>query len=1048
MTKMYDVFVDMVEHSTLINPSDKSKVDIWIAKDEAEAKAQFDNIRSHGGINFLGMEKFKPGAGEFTVATMHNRYPRTRPNDVTYLSLKGFLNKQMGNALIANPYDVLNVFEGDYDVDRGDYYFMQTKTMADHVVKNMNNRWVQGIEPNPSDDNAVKLTLAQNDPFNESRLFERAIANSLVHSKARGIGQTMPRLLNHMSHLSIKATPKMIKEDPELKSLDAKLGGKLAGKHIFIDRPASPLFPQRRIIVLDYDGNNTHHRLALEAQTMLDAGAKETTVFSDIKHWKNETLFGEDINTMSTMSDFKTGFDVQKISNGEIGRPRVFRKFYIERDKITEDALNVVEKELIKEVMSNHGRFLQLIPGVFEKTGERKSPSYEQIWDRSETYFNFFQNIGRSLYYRLKNNRAIKQDPNGIKQLNSMFGPDRFVKLAKRWKYEEVGINERTGLMDYVLTKKAEKQGEKFNKRDFYMRNSRDPWSVEGRQNYRDLHRKMYEGESGHVVDRIFHRIYQNDIFADKIIEPKLTGDERTELDDHIARFMYEGDLSTADQRTAAMNTYVQNVKGTVAEVNRQTRMIPKLKRQWAKIKRMKETLTFDADMKQSLLDGINLSIKTIENDYGSFLTKSYWLKRAGKDIGPGIKYRDIHRDKDLREGAIQYYTLRALANIDWNSTYGAKNKELNDHLTLLRKLEQRYFSDWAGGEPGKTTFKFGPWETLLGKSERQYLQKFVDRNTFEEVRDEILQEGIDKFGWGYLYRYAQPSLNKMTVGVFQGVPIPVPFTSSWRYKVMLNWMAKEAAANEGSSYNHAKITLDRLATTSDRFRNLLEDRTEMIPGVNPNYETLKETVGMADKVFYNDVGWANLQIPGLHRDFVRAYNRYSSVRFDLNKRSHSNPILLSNDHVINFYNDLFAASGLKNQFKTYLDKMSAVTALEIEGRLIDPMMYLATLNNIEVDIIPKLNKVLEDGNLNITAGSNEARRLRQNPLWSALGGSKYILGSRMSFDPVQRLSKNELDIVRMFIKQGRQIKEQTVMHETQDKIVREWRCKPGARSE
>ena len=47
MTKMYDVFVDMVEHSTLINPSDKSKVDIWIAKDEAEAKAQFDNIRSH-----------------------------------------------------------------------------------------------------------------------------------------------------------------------------------------------------------------------------------------------------------------------------------------------------------------------------------------------------------------------------------------------------------------------------------------------------------------------------------------------------------------------------------------------------------------------------------------------------------------------------------------------------------------------------------------------------------------------------------------------------------------------------------------------------------------------------------------------------------------------------------------------------------------------------------------------------------------------------------------------------------------------------------------
>tara|TARA_Y100000310_G_scaffold105930_1_gene104482 strand:- start:32 stop:685 length:654 start_codon:yes stop_codon:yes gene_type:complete len=209
-------------------------------------------------------------------------------------------------------------------------------------------------------------------------------------------------------------------------------------------------------------------------------------------------------------------------------------------------------------------------------------------------------------------------------------------------------------------------------------------------------------------------------------------------------------------------------------------------------------------------------------------------------------------------------------------------------------------------------------------------------------------------------------------------------------------------------------------------------------------WQEFSEFIGMGKKTLYHDIGWQNLQMPDLHRDFVRQYKKYNSIRFDINRRDRTDPIMLTNNHVLNFYRDLFKATELSKDFETYLDKMSAITALEIEGRYIDPMMYLATLQKIEGDVLPKLNRVLEDGSLSIVENSIEAQRLRNNPLWSILGGSKFVLGKKMSFNPIKRLSKYELEVIETFIKQGRDIKEKTGEATKIDEVRDSWlKCPP-----
>ena len=86
-----------------------------------------------------------------------------------------------------------------------------------------------------------------------------------------------------------------------------------------------------------------------------------------------------------------------------------------------------------------------------------------------------------------------------------------------------------------------------------------------------------------------------------------------------------------------------------------------------------------------------------------------------------------------------------------------------------------------------------------------------------------------------------------MTIGVFNNTPVPVPFKSSNRYKNMLNFITKKSIEHESTGTNHWKITMNRLARISHRYRSLLEDNTGMIPHEHPQwneYVTMMKKAG------------------------------------------------------------------------------------------------------------------------------------------------------------------------------------------------------------
>ena len=81
---------------------------------------------------------------DWNLGISTTRYPRTKPNDLAILRLKGFLKKGDGNNAIVNDFDVLNIFEGDYDVDTIDYFWGMDKSSWGHIDRTKQH-WVSTI---------------------------------------------------------------------------------------------------------------------------------------------------------------------------------------------------------------------------------------------------------------------------------------------------------------------------------------------------------------------------------------------------------------------------------------------------------------------------------------------------------------------------------------------------------------------------------------------------------------------------------------------------------------------------------------------------------------------------------------------------------------------------------------------------------------------------------------------------------------------------------------------------------------------------------------
>ena len=270
---------------------------------------------------------------DYQIGVTATRYPRTRPNDMMILGVKGFLEQEFGNSAIINDYDVLSVFEGDYDVDKTHYMFMNTDDVFNHI-NDMKEYWIPGVEPGQFTPETPGLQLVADNSAKANAAWRESAADVKAYKGAIGMVQKMGRQVNHIRDISSTITDAAGNQ----MGLLFKNGGD-------------------EQIVIDWDNKEWFMRTALESQAMIDAQA-DRSLFTHMEDWKDNYLFpliDESISRTEVNSD-RIGFLREKANNpNKNKRIRLFKKLNADG---TESNANLtdIEKDMIRTVMNEYSK--------------------------------------------------------------------------------------------------------------------------------------------------------------------------------------------------------------------------------------------------------------------------------------------------------------------------------------------------------------------------------------------------------------------------------------------------------------------------------------------------------------------------------------------------------------------------------------------------------------------------------------------------------------------------------------------------------------------
>ena len=225
---------------------------------------------------------------DYEIGVIVNRKPRTRPNDMTILGLKGFLERDYGNSIQLSSLDVVNVFEGDYDVDKADYFFAHKKEMYDHVQRTQQ-FFVNGVDPSDYKiGSEVKVGLA---PSLDRDYRWQMYADNEQFTKNIGSVQKVPRALGHLEkigeivtepdifvdHITRKGerTTKVVRDGVETEVV-------YQPKLLLSKQSGEKGATETSRIFLDYEHANFFQRSALETQYIIDGTGKLNPNIADI----------------------------------------------------------------------------------------------------------------------------------------------------------------------------------------------------------------------------------------------------------------------------------------------------------------------------------------------------------------------------------------------------------------------------------------------------------------------------------------------------------------------------------------------------------------------------------------------------------------------------------------------------------------------------------------------------------------------------------------------------------------------------------------------
>ena len=557
---------------------------------------------------------------DLQIAIASTRFPRTRTNDLTFLGVKGFLDEEYGNSMIINDHDVLTVFEGDYDVDKADFFFQGTDAFWGHVEK-AKNRWVWGANPDSQAPMRSNIQLgAANlaDAQTNNDQWQNHVGRSAAYSGAIGTVQKLSRNLGHLS-----AAVREVK------------GGIIAEYR-------DPQSGQLKRVVMNHDNTLESHRRAFETQAMIDAKANPS-LFTKLEDWAESYLFPSYMRSVSP--DDPNAMEKHKadIASGKIPgeRIRLFEELKYDSSLKewvpTEDDLSIYAKEGIMNLIDHHGKILSLGTEIYDN-GTPRSPKYKDMIDISKSYFDHASDINKSLYRRTKWKKRLNKDT--IVATNELFDSTEG---------------------SYIDYSKGKDEKGNWRKQKYYYMGQKARFYNPSLINY---YKNIAKGEAGSPLERGLHTIEAKDEFR-KDNRVLLEGDQFLAMEKAFYNFL--DDEGTAD-------LLMQNVAGIMKTSKDARKAILYFKSQLYRVKTAKQ--------REGLKEAIAKHETILSKLHGKEAFKDYLTTEQVKDLPETLQLRSIDKDSDMIQGTAQMYTLSPVTSM-FKGSSKEFDKDMSNMMTM-----------------------------------------------------------------------------------------------------------------------------------------------------------------------------------------------------------------------------------------------------------------------------------------------------------------------------------------------------------------------------
>ena len=879
----------------------------------------------------------------YELGIVSRRNPRTRPNDITLLGLKGFLHKDTGLAVEVNSFDVANIYEGDYDADKVDYFFSHSDYMFDYI-KRSQAHFVQQIDPDG-------LQMKPDFTFGmESSLASQSIVskmgNAIAYKKGIGIVQKTHRKLNYLQNLTNREHLLNVK-DNDLKNVEKawknivrkNANGDLVGPGVLYETPDG------EIITMDSESLSFFQRAALEVQYIVDGSDKlNPNIANSIYEWTNNFLFPDAEKSMSaSQADAKTLEEIlARGRDADNKRIRIFDKYKKNDDgeyELVKSGVNEADKLIIKEFLNQQNKLLASFGDQKYEGGQSRKTSFYDMAVGSKVFKDFHKDIYESLNQHLFKGswKAKDLDKADRDYLNKILNAknDSF-KLTKK-NISNIFKGEGGNYLDRIAVKIAD-------------------------SNFLDNKKEYHLTTSKHqVMDTWFNKLLS--------IEPN----EIKEVD---GKLVADVDAMPEKELEAFTNKLDELSGGIVGQTKKFNSVIATIKR-LDKNKKYIRRSHYPDGWKRKKVKSIDWVINKLQND----LQEKYDVpknKLHPKDLAYK-KYVSIESNSDLRSSVIHANSMHAFLRSQNAMMYDSWYDTLGDEA----RKDMKTLTDFNRLEYGKGTVI----DEVLAYKENQIVidSKMIDFindyrpniSNVMELRNQYLLKMVEKHKLNFLYAYMEPRKNKDDIGVFNNRPIAIPYKETARYKQGIQLLTGLAKGNDKFEKNQSNIEESRKASEF-ALKTILEG--------NEHYRRFFDK-----DVSLMDLTNSNMEIFGLMPFDKKTRQRLNQDGSDFNWTSTMlphNPMSTINKSVISMYTDYASMMSGKNKekYKDFLERLNDIEEFSSRKDYLNPIKYMHLRMSLDQDFMDMITKDI----YNIAGDDSTPENIKNNPMYAHMKYLKY----------------------------------------------------------